>query len=713
MKKLIIILLVFVTLKNASSQNSWSLLYPEKTAGQIRDIFISDNFITFSGLNGFLTKIDSLGNLTNIYNYESNMDIVSSYFINDTGWAIQTKLEASTPINILYTENNGKTKKVLSVIDHLISFPYVTYASFNKIFFLNNKTGFATGNSLIKTTNGGHNWISINSFESGNKYFSVINDSVYYCLHKATEQKLYLTSNSGENWTLINTIDINQNPIYGINFINKNTGFLIRDDDILKTTDGGLNFINIKNIKYLRTFFVASENIYYTLEDVDNLNKLYKTENGGQSWEAINKPNGRISSISAKNDKLYLSLKFSEKFDLYFSENRGNSWTQINQRKILFNKFSYFSDSASWFYNNSGERIKLYYSGDNFKTFELMNNNISDIKFLKFNNSTTGYYQSGNKIFKSTNKGVTWSQFADLNNSTFQANDVKEISDSLKLILSYSSVFKSTDGGSSWSFYPFKEIYNYILGFTFIDNNIYSVTGSLNHSLFYKSTNYGETYSYLSGVYTSALHFQEGEDGNLYFYSNGPNLYGIVKSTNEGQTWSTIYQYANNQYISKVKVVNDSTFAISYDIDDVKITTNKGLTWKTFYFPSYYDALFFDKNNNFTAISENFIIKFNSGTPTNIYTESESVSGYELFQNYPNPFNPITKIKFNLKSNEYVSLKIYDISGKVVFNLINNIFHNAGVHEYEYNATNLSSGIYFYKLETDNFSSVKKMMLIK
>ncbi|MBE2254924.1 MAG: T9SS type A sorting domain-containing protein [Ignavibacteria bacterium] len=335
------------------------------------------------------------------------------------------------------------------------------------------------------------------------------------------------------------------------------------------------------------------------------------------------------------------------------------------------------------------------------------------MKFLKFNNSTTGYYQSGNKIFKSTNKGVTWSQFADLNNSTFQANDVKEISDSLKLILSYSSVFKSTDGGSSWSFYPFKEIYNYILGFTFIDNNIYSVTGSLNHSLFYKSTNYGETYSYLSGVYTSALHFQEGEDGNLYFYSNGPNLYGIVKSTNEGQTWSTIYQYANNQYISKVKVVNDSTFAISYDIDDVKITTNKGLTWKTFYFPSYYDALFFDKNNNFTAISENFIIKFNSGTPTNIYTESESVSGYELFQNYPNPFNPSTKIKFNLKSNEYVSLKIYDISGKVVFNLINNIFHNAGVHEYEYNATNLSSGIYFYKLETDNFSSVKKMMLIK
>jgi hypothetical protein len=86
---------------------------------------------------------------------------------------------------------------------------------------------------------------------------------------------------------------------------------------------------------------------------------------------------------------------------------------------------------------------------------------------------------------------------------------------------------------------------------------------------------------------------------------------------------------------------------------------------------------------------------------------------FELQQNYPNPFNPVTKISFTLPSDSRVSLKIYDISGREVSGIINDKLMTADYYTYEFNASKLSSGIYFYKIVTDKFSSVKKMVVIK
>jgi len=85
---------------------------------------------------------------------------------------------------------------------------------------------------------------------------------------------------------------------------------------------------------------------------------------------------------------------------------------------------------------------------------------------------------------------------------------------------------------------------------------------------------------------------------------------------------------------------------------------------------------------------------------------------YELHQNYPNPFNPVTNIKFDLPKNSTVSLKIYDINGREINEIVKGHL-NAGQYEYEFNANGLSSGVYFYKLTADNFSHVKKMILLK
>ena len=85
---------------------------------------------------------------------------------------------------------------------------------------------------------------------------------------------------------------------------------------------------------------------------------------------------------------------------------------------------------------------------------------------------------------------------------------------------------------------------------------------------------------------------------------------------------------------------------------------------------------------------------------------------YSLDQNYPNPFNPSTKIKFALPNSGFVSLKIYDILGNEVYTL-DESYRKAGYYEASFDASNLASGVYFYKLVTSGYTATKKMLLIK
>ncbi len=85
---------------------------------------------------------------------------------------------------------------------------------------------------------------------------------------------------------------------------------------------------------------------------------------------------------------------------------------------------------------------------------------------------------------------------------------------------------------------------------------------------------------------------------------------------------------------------------------------------------------------------------------------------FVLNQNYPNPFNPSTTINFEIPNANFVSLKIYDTNGREISSLLNEL-KNAGYYSVKFNAANLSSGIYFYKIQAGGFSAVKKLMLVK
>ena len=85
---------------------------------------------------------------------------------------------------------------------------------------------------------------------------------------------------------------------------------------------------------------------------------------------------------------------------------------------------------------------------------------------------------------------------------------------------------------------------------------------------------------------------------------------------------------------------------------------------------------------------------------------------YSLSQNYPNPFNPVTKINFALPKQGFVTLKIYDVLGREIRSLVNEV-KSAGNYSVDFNASEYSSGVYFYRLESEGFSDIKRMVLIK
>ncbi len=106
------------------------------------------------------------------------------------------------------------------------------------------------------------------------------------------------------------------------------------------------------------------------------------------------------------------------------------------------------------------------------------------------------------------------------------------------------------------------------------------------------------------------------------------------------------------------------------------------------------------------------------GTRHNITLGGQSVWSvelpleYALDQNYPNPFNPVTTIQFSLEKAGRTTLEIYNVLGQKVATLVNGEL-SAGAHRYQWNASGMASGIYFYRLRIQNFVATKKMILVK
>jgi hypothetical protein len=181
-------------------------------------------------------------------------------------------------------------------------------------------------------------------------------------------------------------------------------------------------------------------------------------------------------------------------------------------------------------------------------------------------------------------------------------------------------------------------------------------------------------------------------------YTNSAKFTATVAPTPAAGTLTLQYMHrTNNQLLDSLTAYPDSL--------RLRIRTSGGVT------SGVYTVTVTANGPNGTPVHVRTVTL--TVSPTGLTTNNNVVpENFYLYQNFPNPFNPNTNIKFDIAKSGMVKLNIYDITGRVVSTLVDESF-KAGTYNYDFNASNLSSGVYFYKLETPDFTSIRKMILVK
>ncbi|MEJ2628714.1 MAG: sugar-binding protein, partial [bacterium] len=190
-------------------------------------------------------------------------------------------------------------------------------------------------------------------------------------------------------------------------------------------------------------------------------------------------------------------------------------------------------------------------------------------------------------------------------------------------------------------------------------------------------------------------------------------------------------QYSHkNIYEFSLKLYSDDFDAANPEESRVALTENKYIGFSMAYcdnddpdeYPKTRDNFFGsvevahqDSNNHWINADHFGTMKLVDTTSTNAIANRDKhsiVSDFKLAQNYPNPFNPATTIEYNLPEKSQVRIEVFDVTGSRVTILVNQN-QNAGIHSVTWNASELPTGVYFYKISADHFTAVKKCMLIK
>ena len=371
-----------------------------------------------------------------------------------------------------------------------------------------------------------------------------------------------------------------------------------------------------------------------------------------------------------------------------------------------------------------------------------INNNISFFAIQKID-STTLYalaFSDANMISRTFNRGITWDsvsvgQFNTCNDLSFVNRDTGWISGSNNM--PYPCIWKTTNGGVT----IIQQTDTTGLGkIFFLKNKIngeyygwhYSSSGD---NKFWKTTNSGNNWFQIIRPPAQYLGYFSFIDENTGWFTWGFSGVsgGIYKTTNGGINWINQFVPSGNgihNTFTIFKIINYDTIYGGGGYIDLGSrvsgliwkTINGGLNWgyqkpDTNFYNGFYGSIDFINSNTGWAYEGNGIHTTNGGGPiifTNIRTtNSEIPKSYILYQNYPNPFNPTTKINYDLPKDSKVTLVIYDILGRQITKLVNGELQKAGAYSITFNGQSLASGVYFYRIVSDKFVQVKKMVLIK
>jgi photosystem II stability/assembly factor-like uncharacterized protein len=246
------------------------------------------------------------------------------------------------------------------------------------------------------------------------------------------------------------------------------------------------------------------------------------------------------------------------------------------------------------------------------------------------------------------------------------------------------------------------------------------------------STNSGTTWEDRTGVlpqrYMTDVLTDKREPSIAYVTLSGYNLDEtnphIFRTTDYGMMWNDISGNIPDVPVNSIIIDydKDSTLYVGTDAG-VFYTDDLGNTWGVLGsdLPNspVFDINYHQPTRKLVAGTHGrSLFEFDLSSITSMEDENNIiVKGFELYQNYPNPFNPGTRIAFTLASDSNVKISIYNIVGQKIVDIINNNYQ-AGKHDVYFNGSDLSSGIYFYKITASSsdgrtYSNIKKMILMK
>lgn len=505
--------------------------------------------------------------------------------------------------------------------------------------------------------------------------------------------KVYKSTNAGLNWAQV-SIGHNFNGVQaGYDFyiyvspFNENLVY-VGSIDTWRSTNGGSSFTNITNWSTGGGVHPDQQNMDFHPTDP---NIIYIVNDGG-----INKSTNQGNTFTNLNADLTLTQFYR------MTSNPSNpqqliGGTQDNGTQQTFGTINWLSA-----FPGDGGEVCFHPQNTQYVLGEMQNNVVqkSTNGGLSFFNATSGlsgapawigpiiahpdsatiFYTARQSLFKSTTWGGNWVAISAGTSGTIRELAISKSNPAIIYASAAGTIYKSTNRG-----------YN----FTNVTNNL---PGAIITSISIKPDDHNDILLCYSG-------FGEGK---------------VYRSTNGGVNWVNISSNLPNTSVNDVMHYYPNTptnvFICAMDVG-VFMTNNNGASWIELAngLPNTV-AMHLDYNtkSNRLTIGTHGRGAYRLTAPlVNVSNISSNIpDNYSLSQNYPNPFNPITKIKYTIKHSGIVTLKVYDALGRNVSTLVNQT-QSPGTYEAIFDASNLTSGIYFYKLETGNYAETKKMMILK
>lgn len=358
---------------------------------------------------------------------------------------------------------------------------------------------------------------------------------------------------------------------------------------------------------------------------------------------------------------------------------------------------------------------------------------------VDFNNSNIIYaeYQNGG-LGKSTDGGFSWeyalSGIDGSEPTNWSTPVVMDPNTSNILYFGTHSLYRTTDGTASWNKVS-PQLTDWIPGRRLGTITTIAVAPT-NSNVIYVGTddahvwvssdngvNWNDISSGLPERWVTRVVVDPSDENIVYVTFNGlkwrdPQPH-VFRSTNKGTDWENINSNlpdapvnafaVDNNYSNILYVGNDVGMYVSFDTGHNWEVLGEGLP----VLPVGDIKIHPTENYLVAGTYGRSMYKIDLNLVTNTGDDRQDfLNSFQLYQNYPNPFNPNTTISWDSPVSGHQTIKIYDVTGKVIVTLVNEI-KTAGKHQVEFKASSLASGVYFYKIEAGNFTETKKMVVLK